>query len=1183
VDFTVNRPVTRSQSWDNNKLVSEQEVMGDSSNNLQVQFETFMKMYQENRQHDRTEREHLSARIEELSRDLAATRLEAQHGDNGSVNRGHPQAGNRLEGCVQLPRYSRLEFPLYDGKIDPLAWLSRYDHFFRHQHIPEEEKVEIASYHLDEDAQVWFLKLDRDRPGISWEEFKRQCHLRFGPSIQSNKLGELSKLRQGGTVEEFQRKFEQLAARAGPLTTEQEVEIFISGLQEYIAIEVELHRPKDLISAMSLAHLYERRSGAKRFIPSANKPSSNTSSGSSNQKTFKRLSRHEMDERRAKGLCFNCDEVYNRGHQCKRLFWLDGVDESVQEDNEDHEFEEDLPPEISLHAIMGENSGGKTMRIQGIIGHHHLLILIDSGSTHSFLGSRWVTKLGLTCEPMKGLQVVVANGSKIRSPGQCPNVPVMMGNQLIHIDFYIFKLNEVDAVLGVNWLQTLGPILWDFKAKSMVFKQNGRVMELQGTDSPHSTPTIQLQAANMESPFDTDLDNLLTEFDAIFQEPRGLSPARSYDHRINLEPGTHPVVVRPYRYPHAQKDEIERQCKDMLERGIIKPSQSPYSSPVLLVTKADNTWRFCADYRALNSKTIKDKFPIPVVDELLEELHGAKYFTKLDLRSGYHQIRMYPTDIEKTAFRTHHGHFEFLVMPFGLTNAPSTFQALMNEVFQLHLRKFILVFFDDILVYSHSWTDHLAHLQLVFDILAIHQLFLKRSKCCIAQRQVSYLGHIISREGVAIDNSKITAMIDWPKPTTVKGLQGFLGLTGYYRKFVQNYGNIAGPLTAMLRKDSFTWTDEATQAFEHLKIVMTSTPVLALPDFTTLFILGCDASDTGMGAVLQQNGQPIAYFSRPLASRYKSLPAYEKELIGLAKAVRHWRAYLWGRHFLIRTDHYSLKCLLDQRIITSPQQHWLSKLMGFDFAVEYRAGKHNTVADALSRCLEDQPSLTSISIPLLSLFNLIRLEIQKSDQLQLLLSNIQKEEAVGPWEYKDGLIFFKRRVYLLHTSHLVQSIISALHDSGHEGYQKTLHRVAQDFYWQGMKTSIQTFVRHCVVCQKHKTEHLHPAGFLQPLPIPLQIWSDISMDFIEGLPPSQGKSVLLVVVERFSKYTHLLPLAHPYTTMSVARLFFDNIFKLHGLPETIVSDRDVTFTSLFWTELFRLSGTKLAFSTAYHP
>lgn len=292
---------------------------------------------------------------------------------------------------------------------------------------------------------------------------------------------------------------------------------------------------------------------------------------------------------------------------------------------------------------------------------------------------------------------------------------------------------------------------------------------------------------------------------------------------------------------------------------------------------------------------------------------------------------------------------------------------------------------------------------------------------------------------------------------------------------------------------------------------------------------------------------------------------------------------MWGRHFLIRTDHYSLKFLLEQRIITSPQQHWLSKLMGFDFAVEYRAGRHNIVADALSRITETEPLIASISGPEVSIFELVRSEIQQSDQLQQLLKNIQEEEAIGPWEYKNGLIFFKGRVYLLPASPLVEVVLSSVHNGSHEGYEKTLHRVAKDFYWKGMKTSVQSFVQKCHVCQRHKSEHLQPAGLLQPLPVPLQIWSDISMDFIDGLPPSQGKTVLLVVVDRFSKYAHLLPLSHPYTAVSVARLFFDNIFKLHGLPETIVTDRDVTFTSSFWRELFRLSGSKLCFTSAYHP
>lgn len=509
-----------------------------------------------------------------------------------------------------------------------------------------------------------------------------------------------------------------------------------------------------------------------------------------------------------------------------------------------------------------------------------------------------------------------------------------MGGHPFGIDLFVLPLSGIDVVLGVSWLKTLGPILWDFFIMRMAFSISGTNIELQGIQNLAIKQPVSLNSVSSFPDVETQLQHLLTEFSGIFKEPKALPPSRFCDHRIPLEPGTRPVVVRPYRYPHGQKDEIERQCAEMLKKGIIRPSQSPFSSPVILVPKADGSWRLCVDYRELNAHTVKDKFPIPVIDELFEELGGARYFTKLDLVAGYYQVRMFLQDIKKTAFRTHHGHFEFLVMPFGLTNAPSTFQALMNEVFQPYLRKFVLVFFDDILVYSRTWIEHLHHLRIVFEVLQNQQLFLKKSKCAFAQSQIEYLGHVISSEGVHADPSKIQAMLSWPQPKTVRGLRGFLGLTGYYRKFVHNYGLIAAPLTNMLRHKSFQWTDEAVQAFNKLKELMTTTPVLALPDFAQPFIVECDASDSGIGAVLLQNGRPVAYFSRMMAARHRSLPAYEKELIGLVKAVKHWHSYLWGRVFLIRTDHYSLKFLLEQKLLSPIQQKWLSKLLSFSFTVE---------------------------------------------------------------------------------------------------------------------------------------------------------------------------------------------------------------------------------------------------------
>jgi hypothetical protein len=470
------------------------------------------------------------------------------------------------------------------------------------------------------------------------------------------------------------------------------------------------------------------------------------------------------------------------------------------------------------------------------------------------------------------------------------------------------------VVLGVDWLSGLGPILWDFGTLTMKFPHHNVEVTLQGLypapellDAREIMPKppgasckgvwVQLMEITAEQPkivLYPAVQELVEGYSDVFKEPEGLPPSRSYDHNITLKDEAKPTCVRPYRYPYYQKEEIEKLVREMLSSGVIRPSQSPYSSPVLLVRKADGSWRMCVDYRALNRDTIKDKYPIPNIDELLDELHGAVIFSKLDLRSDYHQIRMRPEDVSKTAFRTYEGHYEFLVMPFGLTNAPSTFQGLMNEVFRPYLRKFVLVFFDDILVYSRNLKEHLKHLRLILEVLREHKLYDKSSKCTFGSLEVDYLGHVLSEEGVRADLTEIEAMKNWPIPRNPKALRGFLGLTGYYRKFVKGYGGVAAPLTALLRKDYFGWNERAAGAFRDLKELMSTLPVLGLPDFTKKFVIECDASGAGIGAVLMQEGRPLAYLSQGLKGKSLFLSTYEKELLALVMAVRKWRHYLLG-------------------------------------------------------------------------------------------------------------------------------------------------------------------------------------------------------------------------------------------------------------------------------------------------
>jgi len=485
-------------------------------------------------------------------------------------------------------------------------------------------------------------------------------------------------------------------------------------------------------------------------------------------------------------------------------------------------------------------------------------------------------------------------------------------------------------------------------------------------------------------------------------------------------------------------------------------------------------------------------------------------------------------------------------------------------------------------VYSPYWTEHLQHLEVVLQVLKQHQLYAKLSKCSFGLQQVDYLGHTVSGQGVAMEADKVQAVLQWPCPTNVKQLRGFLGLTGYYRRFIKGYASIASPLTDLLKKDQFQWSSQATETFQTLKLAITQAPVLALPDFTKPFVLETDASGTGIGAILSQNNHPIVFFSKKLTPRMQKQSAYAREFYAITEAIGKFRHYLLGHKFIIRTDQKSLRSLTDQAIQTSEQQKWLHKLLGYDFSIEYKPGKDNVGADALSRSF-----LVAWSQPQLNITNLVRKAVNEDTKLRAIMEACIEDKPPHPnYSVQEGILFWKSRIVLPPNHSIVKMVLHEFHDTplgGHAGVTRTLSRLAAQFYWEGMQKDVKNHVQCCLICQQAKVDNTLPAGLLQPLPIPKQIWEDVAMDFITALPPSQGFTVIMVVIDRLSKYAHFATLRSDYNSKQVAEIFVKNIIRLHGFPKTIVSDRDKVFTSQFWQHLFKLSGTTLNLSTAYHP
>ena len=446
--------------------------------------------------------------------------------------------------------------------------------------------------------------------------------------------------------------------------------------------------------------------------------------------------------------------------------------------------------------------------------------------------------------------------------------------------------------------------------------------------------------------------SFLQEFEDVFPKevPSRLPPIRGIEHQIDFISGT-VIPNRPtYRSNPEKTKEIQRQVEELMRKGYVRESMSPCALPILLVPKKDGTWRMCIDCRAVNNIMVKYRHPILRLDDMLDDLHGSCIFSKIYLKSGYHQIRMKEGDEWKTAFKTNYELYEWLVMPFGLTNAPSTFMRLMNHVLRALIGKFVVVYFDDILVYSKSLDEHVEHLRCVLDVLRNEKLYANFHKCNFCMEKVVFLGFVISGKGIEVDEEKVKAIKEWPTPKSITEVRSFHGLASFYRWFVKDFSTIIAPLIEIVKKNvGFHWGNDQENAFVVIKERLCSAPVLALPDFNKTFEIECDASRIGIGAVLMQDKRPIAFFSEKLGGAALSYPTYDKELYALVRALETWKHYLWSKEFVIHTDHESLKHLQGQGNLNKRHARCMEYIETFPYVIRYKQGKENVVVDALSR------------------------------------------------------------------------------------------------------------------------------------------------------------------------------------------------------------------------------------------